>query len=92
MATLGSSPPEAPEVAPQLGSSPPGRERAPTVPQTGGVGNPGYFTSEDLLIDDTLPMLDRVVKYATAQMALQRLVHVVHKDIIPPEVLLVTDL
>jgi serine/threonine-protein phosphatase 4 regulatory subunit 1 len=76
MATLGSSPPKAPEVAPQLGSSPPGRERAPTVPQTGGVGNPGYFTSEDLLIDDTLPMLDRVVKYATAQMALQRLVHV----------------
>ena len=75
MATLGSSPPKAPEAAPNLGPLSPGRERAPTVPQAGG-GNPGYFTSEDLLVDDTLPMLDRVVKYATAQMALQRLVHV----------------
>jgi serine/threonine-protein phosphatase 4 regulatory subunit 1 len=34
------------------------------------------FTSDDLLIDDTLPILERVVKYSTAQMALQRSVHV----------------
>ena len=37
---------------------------------------PGHFTSEDLLIDDTLPPLERVLKYTSAKMALQRLVHV----------------
>ena len=44
----------------------PRQERAPSQP----------ITSDDLLIDDTLPILERVVKYSTAQMALQRSVHV----------------
>ena len=32
-------------------------------------------TQEDLIIDDTLSDLDRVVKYGTKSLALQRLVH-----------------
>ena len=40
------------------------------------IGAQGNFTSEDLLIDDTLPPLERVLKYTSAKMALQRLVHV----------------
>lgn len=31
---------------------------------------------EDLTVDDDLPIIERVVRYATSQIALQRLVHV----------------
>ena len=34
------------------------------------------FTSEDLLIDDQLPAIDRVSQYCSAKMVLQRVVHV----------------
>ena len=32
-------------------------------------------TYDDLTIDDCLPLLDRVVRYSTSSIALQRLVH-----------------
>ena len=34
------------------------------------------FTSEDLLINDQLPAIDRVSRYCSAKMVLQRVVHV----------------
>ena len=38
--------------------------------------NDDVFTSEDLLIDDQLPAIERVCRYCSATMVLQRVVHV----------------
>jgi hypothetical protein len=42
-----------------------------------GAGGPAVRVElSDLTLDDTLPELERVAKYATSAIALQRLVHV----------------
>ena len=43
--------------------------------ETEGMPDEDAMRFEDLTVDDDLPVLDRFVRYARSQVALQRLVH-----------------